>query len=255
MFTMLASIVASIFSTGMMGYLAMSTELGPWIAPIFIVVVMVFVRSFLHEKIASKYMIAIVTSASLGGMIGMCLGLSFPSFFFMHQKIFKVWLQSPIYFSLVVIAFIVAASVYAFLLGYILRHYFLVETERKFPMSQLVYDVLYTDKPQEVKTLAMVGVAISLIINRIIAFSRFLSTTQLAHFNMYPLLASIGFISGQAVAIPVLIGLVTRVLTFRLIHIFIPSNITDQFFAGDIFCGNDHCMAHIVIRAHVYRKI
>lgn len=228
MFAMLASIVSSIFSTAMMGYLAMSTELGPWIAPIFIVVVMVFVRSFLYEKMVSKYVISIVTSASLGGMIGMCLGLSFPSFFFMHQKIFKVWLQSPIYFSLVVIAFIIAAAMYAFLLGYVLRHYFLVETERKFPMSQLVYDVLYTDKPDEIKTFAMIGIVVSLIINRMIAFSHFLSTMQLAHFNMYPLLASIGFISGQAVAIPVLIGLITRVLTFRLIHIFIPSNTTDS---------------------------
>jgi hypothetical protein len=228
MFMMLASIASSIFSIGMMGYLSMSTELGPWIAPIFIVVVMVFIRSFLYEKTASKYVIAIVTSSSLGGMIGICLGLSFPAFFFMHQKIFKIWLASPVKFSLVVAAFIATAAIYAFLVGYILHHYFLVAANRKFPMSRLVYDVLYNDNPGQVKFLTAVGVALSFIINRVIVFTNVLSTTSLIQFSMYPLLVSIGFISGQMIAVPVLIGLITRVFVFRLIHTYIPSNMTDR---------------------------
>ncbi len=228
MFVLLAAIFASIFSTGMMGYLSMSTQLGPWIAPIFIVVVMLLVRPYLQQKFALKYSIAIITASSLGGMIGMCLGFSFPSFFFLHQKIFKTWLASPIYFSCIVASFIIAAAIYAFVLGYIFRHYFLVEMDRKFPMSQLVYDVLYGTNAVQVKFLTIVGIVISFIMNRVVAFAHVASTTRLAHINMYPLLASVGFISGQAVAIPILIGLMTRVLTFRLIHIYIPSTMTDQ---------------------------
>ncbi|MBI2344622.1 hypothetical protein HYV10_00940 [Candidatus Dependentiae bacterium] len=229
MFVLFASIATSVFSVGTMGYLAMTTELGPWIAPIFIVVCTIFMRQFLYKRTTdSKYILAIVASGSIGGMIGMCLGLSFPSFFFMPEKIFKAWLMHPIYLVSIVGAFILVAGLYAFLLGYVLRHYFLIQTDRKFPMSQLVYDVLYSNNPEQIKLLAFIGVILSLIINRIITFSRFLSSTQIVNFNMYPLLASIGFISGQAVAIPVLIGLMTRVITLRLVHIYIPSNITDN---------------------------
>lgn len=228
MLMMLTSIISSILATGIMGYLAMATELGPWIAPIFIVVAMIFIRPIFRKNVASKYILAIVTSGSLGGMIGMCLGLTFPSFFFIKQPLFKTWLEHPIKFSGIVAIFIIVTALYSLLLGYVLRHYFLVQANRNFPMSQLVYDVLYSDKPQQVRSLTMIGVVVSFIINRIIAFSRFLSSTQLVHFNMYPLLSSIGFISGQAVAIPVLIGLMTRTIVFRFIHIYIPSAMTDN---------------------------
>lgn len=223
-----AAVLISVFSMVMMGYLAMTTDLGPWIAPIFTVVVMIFMRSLFKEEKISKNMIAVITSSSLSGMIGMCLGLSLPSFFFIKQKTFKVLLKNPWEFSVVVGLFVIAASLYAFLLGYILHHYFLVESNRKFPMSRLVYDVLYNEKPSRVRFFTLVGVVVSFVINQMIKLSSFLSFGKLVHFNMYPLLASIGFITGERVAVPALIGLVTRVITFRLIHIYIPSQMTDR---------------------------
>ncbi len=228
MFTMLLSIASSIFSMAMMGYLSMSTELGPWIAPIFMVVVMVIARPYLKGKKASESIIAVVTSSSLAGMVGMCLGLSFPSFFFTQQRTFKILLESPLKFSLVVGCFVIASALYGFLLGYMLHHYFLVEEHRKFPMSRLVYDVLHHENPKEIRFLAMVGVVVSFVINKAIGFFYYMPTRHLVNFNMYPLLVSLGFITGQAIAVPALIGLITRVITFRLIHIYIPSTMTDK---------------------------
>ena len=102
MLMMLLTIFFSIISTGIMSYLSMSTHLGPWVAPVFAVVSVAFIKPFFTKNWISKHLIVGIIGGSVGGMVGICIGFSFPSFYFMHRRLFEYWSHTPIYFSIVI---------------------------------------------------------------------------------------------------------------------------------------------------------
>ncbi len=220
----------SVFSTGMMGYLAMSTQLGPWVAPIFSVVLMTLIIPFFNAQWIKKHAIIIISSGSVGGMIGICLGFSLPSFYFMHRSLFEYWVAHTSHFFMIVAAFVLVSASYAFLITYILKDYFLVQTHPDFPMSKLIYDVIYIDKNKNARLMMFVGLLLSGLWNSLTFVSAFSLSSYSSFIHMIPLLSSVGFITGLHSAVPILIGLIIRVIILRAVHIYIPSNLTDHAF-------------------------
>lgn len=220
----------STLSTGMMSYLAMSTQLGPWVAPVFVVVLMVLAMPFFDARWFSRHVIVAIAGGSVGGMIGICLGLSLPSFYFMHKHLFNYWIKNPVIFSIIIASFIIAAAAYAFLLTYILRDYFFVQTNPEFPMSKLIHDVVYVDKDKQSRRMMLAGLLTSAAWNIFGIIGHWSFSLYSASIHMAPLLTSVGFMTGLDTALPVLVGLITRVIVLRAVHIYIPSNLTDHAF-------------------------
>jgi hypothetical protein len=220
----------SVFSTGMMGYLAMSTQLGPWVAPIFSVVVMTLIIPFFNAQWIKKHAIIIITSGSVGGMIGICLGFSLPSFYFMHRSLFEYWVEHTNHFFMIVGAFVLVSASYAFLIAYVLRDYFLVKTHPDFPMSKLIYDVIYIDKNKNARLMMLLGLFGSGLWNALAFVPAFSLSSYSSFIHMTPLLSSVGFITALNSAVSILIGLIIRVIILRAVHIYIPSNLTDYAF-------------------------
>jgi hypothetical protein len=235
------TIFFSVFSTGMMSYLAMSTHLGPWMAPIFSVVVIILILPLFKAQWFRRHAVIMIATGSVGGMIGICLGLSLPSFYFMHRTLFDYWSNNPIHFSMIILGFIFAAASYAFFLGYVLKDYFLVKTHPEFPMSKLIYDVIYVDKTNITRLMMIFGVVLSSFWNILSHVGKFSLSYYSAFMHMAPMLSSIGFMSGVNSAPSILIGLITRIIIFRLVHIYVPNNLTEYAFlitfcSGMLFC-------------------
>ncbi|MBP7854556.1 hypothetical protein KAZ82_01310 [Candidatus Babeliales bacterium] len=230
MLMMMLSVLFSMVSTAMMAYLAMNTQLGPWVAPVFVVVCMVFVIPLVKGGWFYEHAVIAIASGSVGGMIGICLGLSFPSFYFLHKELFDSWLQDPIKFSGIIFCFVVIAALYALFLGYFLRHYFLHRPRAKFPMSQLVYDVIFVDVAKKSHRLMMSGLGVATLWNSIMMLSRSAWVLYAPQLHMFPLLMSVGFVAGMTITFPVFIGLIIREFGFKLVRVHTGSTLLTNSF-------------------------
>lgn len=230
MLMMAMSIFFSVMSTGMMSYLAMNTQLGPWVAPVFVVVCMVFVIPFIKSKWFYEHAVVAIASGSVGGMIGICLGLSFPSFYFLHKNLFESWLAEPIKLCAVIFCFVMSASLYALFLGYFLRHYFLHQPRAKFPMSQLVYDVIFVDKQEKSHHRMVAGVGVATFWNMLMLFGRSSLAVYAPQLHMLPLLLSVGFVAGMVIALPVFVGFCIRLIVLDGVRTFTGSILSANSF-------------------------
>lgn len=231
------SVFFSVISTGMMSYLAMNTQLGPWVAPVFVVVCMVIAIPFVNKKWFHEYAVVSIAAGSVGGMIGICLGLSFPSFYFLHRPLFTSWVSNPVQFCFVIFCFVMIATLYALFLGYFLRHYFLHQPRAKFPMSQVVHDVLFVDVEKKSHHRMLAGVGVVTIWNFLTMAGRFAWSVYAAQLHMLPLLLSVGFVAGTVIALPVFAGLVIRVFVLDFVRIYTGSILSVNSFLVTFCAG------------------
>lgn len=226
---MLLSVLFSAISTIMMSYVTMNVQLGPWIAPIFVVVCMVIVIPLVKAQWFYEHAIMAIVAGSLGGMIGICLGLSFPSFYFLHKALFEYWLSMPLMFCSALFLLIICASMYALFLSYFLRYYFLNKPGYVYPMSQLVYDVIFVDVKKRSHDLMISGVVIAGIWNFFMGAGRICLMMGFAmQVHMIPLLMSVGFVAGSAIALPIFAGSCIRFLLMQIMHVFLQSTVTEH---------------------------
>nr|MBP9765354.1 hypothetical protein [Candidatus Babeliales bacterium] len=224
------SVIFSVISTGMMSYLTMNTQVGPWVAPVFSVVCMTFMMPLFSTEWLRKYAVVIICAGSIGGMVGTCLGLSFPSFYFLHPKTFEIWISSPYIYVYVLSGFILAAAAYAFLISYVMRRYYIDKASYDFPMSQLVHDVIVVRRQQDTRILMFFGIVFSTLFNVFVTLGRFALQAYTVQVHMAPLVVSLGFMIGKEVAYPILLGLFTRVVTMHVVHQYVPVLSTDRAF-------------------------
>lgn len=230
------SVFFSVMSTGMMSYLAMNTQLGPWVAPVFVVVCMVIVIPFVKSKWFYEHAVVAIAAGSLGGMVGICLGLSFPSFYFLHRSLFESWVAHPIQFCLVIFCFVMIAMLYVLFLGYFLRHYFLHQPRAKFPMSQVVYDVLFVDVEKKSHQRMIAGIGAVTFWNFLTRAGQLVSSVYASQLHMLPMLCSVGFVAGKVIAFPVFVGLLIRLFVLDSVRIYTGSILSvNSFFVT--FCA------------------
>lgn len=217
MLMMAMSVFFSILSTGMMSYLAMNTPLGPWVAPVFVVVSMVLIILVFKNKWFYEHAVITISSGSLGGMIGICFGLSFPHFYFLHKDIFMAWLQNPIQLWALIFCLVLVAGLYALFLGHFLRHYFLHRPRSTFPMSQLIHDIIFIDVAKRAHHLMFFGASVGMFCNSLIMAGRSTLAIYISRFQLLPLFFLVGFVTGKAIILPGIVGLVVHLLT---LHVF-----------------------------------
>jgi hypothetical protein len=228
MLMLLLCIFFSTISTAMMSYLAMNTQLGPWVAPVFVVVCMAFVIPFVKNKWFYEHAIVTIAAGSAGGMIGICLGLAFPSMYFLHQSLLQVWLADPFMICTIVFIFVLCAAWYAFLLTYFLRWYFLQAPGARFPMSQLVYQVIDVDIAQKSRRLILSGFCVASAWNATVIALGSSVMAYASPLHMFPLLMSVGFVAGKVIALPTFLGLITRVVALDVIKSFLHTTASQQ---------------------------
>ncbi|MCX5924007.1 MAG: hypothetical protein NTZ68_01095 [Candidatus Dependentiae bacterium] len=193
-----------------MSYLAMSTQLGPWVAPVFVVVCMVLAMPLVSRSWFREHVIITIAAGSIGGMVGTCLGLTWPSFYFLHEDAFMQSMKSPMIFAGTISLFVLSAGAMAFLMAYTLKDHLIVEHKLPFPMSRLVHDIVYIDKEKSSQAMMKQGIVASTAWNIFLLVQRVWLHPYATQLHMAPMLISIGFVTGSMSAIPLLVGMVSR---------------------------------------------
>ena len=232
----------------MMSYLAMSTQFGIWVAPMFVAFCMVLIMPFVSKAWFRKYAIVAIAAGSVGGMVGTCLGLTWPSFYFLHRHGFEQMMHTPVIFAINISLFVFFAGICALIKAFSLKDKLV--TRLPFPMSQLIHDIVYIDDVKSNQKMMVHGVLVSSAWNIFLRAQQVVLQPYSTMFHMIPMLISLGFIAGQYSAISLLIGMCIR--QFALIglkaHFF--ANVAQQefiiFFCLGIF------LALIVMQVVLY---
>ncbi len=241
----LVALILSIFAICVMSYVALATAIGPWIDPTLVLCATILIRFIFRQTTASSNNIALaVIASSTGGILATALGFSFPTLYFLDPITFKAWMRDPLYFSLVVSSLCLAGGLFGFWIANVIERKLLIEQRLLFPVGFLVSRMIaaqnQVQKAKELGVGLMVTFAFcalqkfTILIPKFIillrSFSIGLFTIPQLRFDLMPLSWAVGFVTGHVVAIPLLVGAVTKlVVTDFLGAQFFPHVSTEAF--------------------------
>lgn len=211
----------AIVSIGMRSYLVMHLPLGPWIGPIFEAVFLILLVPIISKKWFQDHAIITLAAASIGGMIGLSLGMTLPSFYFLYRTDFLAWLAQPLWFMSTISLFVFCAGLLSFLIAYVIKDHLILDAKLPFPMSKLIYDMISVGYYTHMHKLIWIGIAISSLWNGLIFFiktSLIFNSISLMYLYMIPTIVSIGFFVGHITTISLFIGLIYRILGLEFLH-------------------------------------
>lgn len=238
----------SLFSTSVMAYVAMATPIGPWMGPILAIIALLIKKCF--SSCTTEKMILAVSSASLGGILAVAFGFSFPTFYFLDKNAFMNWAATPHLFIPLVALLACAGGALGLWISYSSFDDLVKKQELPFPVGTLVYKITNSldDKNKLYQLLS--GFITTLIyclsltlksVQNIIPATLSL-TKKITLFNIItippvqfllgqlPMLWSIGFIAGSMITIPLLFGTISKIFIVDVINYYFFPNLASSDF-------------------------
>jgi hypothetical protein len=224
------------FSTAILSYISMAVPIGPWIAST-IVFACTFVLRIIgvREDRLSQIVSCVVIGSSIGGIVATAMGFSLPTLYFLDKQLFDTWMSHRSFFVFVVSGLAFVAGLFGFWFADVVENRLLDERNLQFPISQLIYRMIsarhYVKKSREM----IVGFWLSLflcflqdgfgVVRGCVAKSVLLVQDVVlivyqvtivrideVRLDLSPLFWAIGFVTGEVIAFPLLLGAVTRFL-------------------------------------------
>lgn len=252
--------ILSSFSVVVMSYVAMATPLGPWIEPTVVLCIAIMLKlmawcgmrglSVQTDRGLRLRTAALVTAgSSVGGIVATGMGFSFPTLYFLDPKLFQSWMQQPFYFAAVVSGLAVVGSMFGFWIANVLEEQLLVEQRLMFPIGQLAYRmILAQNQARKAAELAVgfagtilfcIGQFLTLIprgLTILAAHSFRLFQVPLVRFDFFPMYLAIGFVTGHMIAMPLLVGALSKIFVVDLLnHLLFPGVPAGEFMLA--FCS------------------
>lgn len=241
----LLSTVLSFVSTCIMSFLAITVEVTFWVAPI-VSLAMVIILSQVRP-ISKEHMLSLLAAGSLGEMVGLSVGFSWPTLYFLHKDVFFAWMKAPVFFAGMVALLVFAAGGLAAIVAYALRPYLIDQKGAPFPTARLVYDLLYKVR-QFNDQMILKGFLISGVWSFLaLLFQKRLQTFWLLQVHAIPTFLSMGFVAGHVVVLPLFAGMLIRLFVlFCLNKIFFcdaqPESFVLTFALGMLFVVIGHSL-------------
>jgi len=204
------AIIMAALSSFIMVYLTIVTPLGPWIGPVLALCVVSL------YKCGSSHCALPVASGSIAGIIATAYGFSFPTFFFLDQTHFKIFMHNPYTAFFLMGAAILSLGFFGLVWAWVCANYFLHSAEYNFPIGQVIHTLLTTQEWVVKRMYLLMGacVAISYHVTHYV-----LGIFGVLRFSAcLPLLMSLGFVAGAAIAIPLVVGMVLQCLVIPVMH-------------------------------------
>lgn len=241
-------IILSLFSTGIMSYISMATPIGPWIEPTLVLFAMIFFTFFYKNLIPIQSLTLTVIGSSVGGILATALGFSFPTLFFLDKNLFNSWLNDPIFFVLIVTSLSLAASLFGFWIADRVEQKFLVEQKLPYPIGELVHKMIVVqnqfDKAKNLIIGAITTISFCILQDGIYKFKGLIPKTitlinslsitfikiPSIQFALFPMYWAIGFVAGHVIAIPLLIGAVSKIFIVDTLNNIFFSKISSMSF-------------------------
>lgn len=252
-YAFVVSIILSIFSTTVMSYISMAAPIGPWIAP-----TLVLCASLLFSWIRSKEQfsttVALVTAAgSVGGIIATAFAFSFPAIYFLDPSTFDRWLSNPWYFAQIMTGLSLTAGSFGIWIANLYEDDLIDGQNLPFPIGQLIFKMISAGNQikkglelvfgfisatvvsvlqENLLVRAVIPKAITLVTPRSLGFL----SIPLVRFDIWPMLWAIGFVTGHVIAIPLLVGALSKLIIVDPINtVFFPTLTSMDFVLA--FCS------------------
>ncbi len=263
-FVIIPSIIFTIFATATLTYVSIATMVGPWIAPVIVLmstILFKFRRIQQSKAETNKDLALIQTVGSVGGIVGIGIGFTLPTLYFLDPVLFNSWIQAPLYFYFIVVALCLSAGGFGIWLARCFAQKFIAQDQLEFPVSQLIYNTI-TSQSQEKQSQGMfLGFGASWIVcflrdgllrikgllpHTFYLFRGFLGK-ELA-IAVSPMYWAIGFILGLKIVFPLLVGMFSRylvlyplnhhdaLLPFRLFPVLSDGDFIMAFCSGLVIC-------------------
>ncbi len=221
-------VVFAALSSFILAYISIATMVGPWIAPTLVLIASILLK-FGYRKIQNQEMyqaLALIqTIGSVGGIVGMAIGFSLPTLYFLNPEYFNNWLQSPVQFCALIAAVCLAAGSFGIWFGKYFAQKLLHTEKLSFPVSQLIYKGITSQSHSTQARALFSGMSITTVFCFLrdglykipalfqktvyIAPSLFGRELAIAFFPG-PTLWAIGFTTGAVIAMPLLVGMISK---------------------------------------------
>ncbi len=247
-YSVLAGItVLSIFSTSVMSYISVATIIGPWMGPTLALIAITFLPFFIKTK---QEIVIMVSAASIGGIVAVALGFSFPTIYFLDKPVFDSLLANPFLFMGLIAGLVMAAGILAHFFCQYVADDFIHEQKLAFPVGQLVYRIANSQEQKNGKNQLIAGVSTALAYAALQAklfystvlipatltlwqkttFGIFSVPALCFDMNVLPTYLSIGFIAGNIIAFPLLLGVLSKIFVADPLQVlFFPQSSSVDF--------------------------
>jgi hypothetical protein len=225
-FVIATSIIFTIFSTAILSYISIATMVGPWIAPIIVLMTSALLK-FQKNQQPIEYqhtqMALIQTVGSVGGIVGTGVGFSLPTLYFLNPQLFNQWLNAPLYFCSILAAACFVAGGLGIWLARSIAGKFIEKENLSFPVSQLIHKTITSQTQGKQAKNMFFGVVASWIIcflrDGIFRFKGILAKVYYIFPGLLgkevaiaisPMFWAIGFITGIKIVFPLLVGMISK---------------------------------------------
>lgn len=241
----------SLFAVVVIGYISMSTGIGPWIELVVALLVLPCARLFCVKKDIKKGAALIGLSAAaagIGGITATAYGFTLPTLYFLDKNLFLSWLSQPLYFFLITAGLVLVSGLFSFAITTLFGDALLADPKMPFPIGQLVARVIGAQQSlrQSLElVLGMMVTSVYYVLNLLCGFSStivlfigrawtYIRVPTIAiQFDQFAIFVAIGFIAGEILLVPLIIGVISQLFLVGPLHtLFFPKlPFTDFLFA------------------------
>ncbi|MFH1461540.1 MAG: OPT/YSL family transporter [bacterium] len=227
-FVIIPGIFFAILAAAILSYISMATMVGPWIAPAVVLASSIILR--LRRKIVDKSQVnkelaIIQTVGSVGGIIGVGIGFSLPTLYFLDSNLFNNLISNPLKFSFFIAFLCIASGGLGIWIARVLANKFILKDELSFPVSKLIHKMITSQtQARQAKTMFWgfsFAWVISFLRDGLLKFTGFLPKVFYVFpsilgrnlgLSIMPMLWAIGFITGIGIVLPLFIGMLSKYL-------------------------------------------
>ena len=236
------TILLTISATAIMSYISMATAIGPWIETtlvLFGMLIFYAAHRWYSVEQRTKALGLVVAAGGIGGIVAVGCGFAFPTYYFLEPVEFNLLLKTPYTFALLVSLAAGAAGSFGLLLAQYFEKSLLEEQGLAFPIGDLVYKMITAaDNAGRalMLTCGFVGTQLYLGMLTLTAYASrpltLLSSSSWGPFTLpslgmpadqIPMFWAIGFVTGHVIAIPLLVGVLSKLLVIDPLHYYYPA--------------------------------
>ncbi len=226
LFIIVPGVIFALLSSAVIAYVSMATMVGPWIGPTLVLVsslMLKFRRFKPSDEVVHEELALIQSIGSVGGIVGMAIGFSLPTLFFLDPTYFRSLLASPLYFCAMITSICLSAGGLGIVIARMLSEKLIIKESLPFPVSHLIHRTI-TSHSDGREARAMLygffstGIFCFLrdgfwflkgILPRTLYVLRPFIGKELA-ISLWPTLWAIGFTTGSFITIPLLAGMLAK---------------------------------------------
>ena len=244
-------------STAVMSYISIATGIGPWIDTTLVLLGTIIFRLWAGRRTsatATNQAIGLsVAAGSIGGIAATGCGFAFPTLFFLDPALFNSWMASPFYFIAILMGLVLAAGSFGLIIAQVFEQRLLKDPEMPFPIGELVQKMIVAQNQVKKSIELALGIVTASCISMLQIFSSTIPQTVTVlprimvgvldispialRLDLFPMLWAIGFVTGHVLAIPLGVGVISKIFFLEPINKIIFPALRSEAFISSFLNG------------------